>query len=148
MWKNHVRDTLEMMKGTLTLGMIPIQQRTYANYSDNAVWHSDTARKWIKYKLIVSRILDEHSRKVAWSKYLNRNMAKNTCVLVLKAVRENVTLLQVRGNMGLENKLWANYVKLLWNTSHNSHMGGRSSHDTRFDDFWGSTAQRLKNIKK
>ena len=55
--------------------------------------------------------------------------------------------MQVRGDMGAENTLLANDMILLRNASHNDRIGGRSSHNTRFDSFWRSFLKQLRNLE-
>ena len=72
-----------------------------------------------------------HSLKTLWSKCSNNNKAETAYDLVLKYARENIALLQVRGNMSVKNMLLAKNMTSLRNSTCGVNSGGRSAHGTR-----------------
>ena len=81
-------------------------------------------------------MIDQCSRKTLWLKCSNSNKAETEHDLFLKAVREKVTRLQVRGDVGIKNRLLAKCTMLSHNSVHNICAGGKSTHNTRVDLFW------------
>ena len=136
-YKTCLNNTLKTMKGTLPLDMRPIRQRRCENRSANTVWHLDTAQKLIKYNSIASVMIYGCSQKVMLLNCSNNNRAETACDLFLKAVREHITLLRVRGNIGSENSLLAHHMTLSRNDLHNGCTCGRSVHSTRVNFFGG-----------
>ena len=90
-------------------------------------------------------MIDGYSRKVSWLKCSNKNRVETVCELFLKAFRESVTPLKVRGDMGVENALLAKHVTLSRNSEHNSCFGGRSTHNSRIERFWREHDTTFKN---
>ena len=83
-----------------------------------------------------SGMRDGCSRKVLCLKCPNDNRTETACELFLKDNGENVTPLQVRGGMGVENILLPKHMILLCKPVHNGHISGRSTHNTRIEYFW------------
>ena len=71
------------------------------------------------------------SKMLKWS---NGNKSETSCKLILKASRENVERLQVRGNIGSKNRLLVKHMILLRNYAHNGYLG-RSTHDSIIERF-------------
>ena len=81
-------------------------------------------------------MIDEHSQKMLWLKCSINNKAETAYDLILKDAQENVTPLQVRGDMGVENKILAKHMILMRNSTHNGFIGARYVYNTRIDRFW------------
>ena len=135
-----------MIKETFPLDMRPIQRRRHANWSATTVWNLDTACKLIKYKFVVSGIIDGHSRKVVWLKYSSNNRVENACDLFLKAARDHVIPFQGRGYMYSENKLLSKHMILLCNTSHNGYTCCRSARKSRIERFGHKYNTMVKDL--
>ena len=114
---------LKTMKKTLPLSMRPIQSNKYLNQSANTEWNLDTTHKFIKYKLIVSGIIDGHNQKNLWLKCSINNKSETAYDLFLKDARDNVNPFQVRGDMGVENRLLSKHMMSLRNSAHNGFIG-------------------------
>ena len=86
------------------------------------------------------------NQQILWLNFSNSNKSEIACDLFLKAARESVTLLQIRGNMGIENRLLAKHVVLLHSSRYNGHKGGRSIHNSRIELFWCEHNATVKYI--
>ena len=90
-------------------------------------------------------MIDGFIQKLSWLSYSNNDEAKTACNLLPTNIREHMTPLKVRSDMGSENMMLAKCVIFLRSTSFNGRTGGRFTHNTRTEYFWRECNTTVKD---